>query len=76
MCISQLGLTFRHVFQLKTDVQFHKAFDTKSYLKFKAFSHDTEVIEQEQVIEMLSKPVMLNHDQTMLSKVPESRNIV
>ena len=29
------------------EVQFYKAVDTKSSLKFKAFSLDTEVIEQE-----------------------------
>ena len=34
------------------EVQFYKVVDTKS-LKFKIFSSDTEVIEQEQVIEML-----------------------
>ena len=34
------------------EFQFYKVVDTKS-LKFKIFSSDTEVIEQEQVIEML-----------------------
>ena len=56
--------------------QFYKAVNTKSSLKFKAFSSDTEVIESEQVIEMLNKPIMLNRGQIMLSKVPESHNIV
>ena len=51
------------------------AVDTKS-LKFKAFSPDTEVIEQELVIEILDKPVILNQGQIMLSKVPESHNMV
>ena len=40
----------------------------KSTLKIKAFSRDTEVIEQEQVIEMLYKPIILNCGQVMLSK--------
>ena len=35
--ISQLGLKFRHVFQLRTEVQFYKAVNTKSSLKVKAF---------------------------------------
>ena len=57
-------------------VQFYKAVDTKSSLKFKAFSPDTEVIEQEQVTETLNKPIMLNCGQIMLPKVPESHKIV
>ena len=44
---ANLALKFRHVIQLWTEVQFHKAVNTKS-LKFKAFSPDTAVIEQEQ----------------------------
>ena len=48
----------------------------KSSLQFKAFSPDTEVIEWEYVIVMLDKQIMLNQDQIMLSKVPESNNIV
>ena len=51
-------------------VQFYKAVDTK------AFSPDTEVIEQEQVTETLNKPIMLNCGQIMLPKVPESHKIV
>ena len=43
--MSQLGLKFRHVFQLRTEVQFYKAVNVKSSLKLKAFSPDTEVIE-------------------------------
>ena len=42
-------------------------------LKIQAFSPDTEVMEQEQVIEMLDKLIMLNRGQIMLSK---SHNIV
>ena len=57
--MSQLGLKFRHVFQLRTEVQFYKAVNMKSSLKFKAISPDTKVTEQEQVIEMLDKPIML-----------------
>ena len=40
--------------------------DTKSFLKFKVFSPDAKVIGQEQVIEMLVKPTMLNRGQIML----------
>ena len=58
------------------EVQFYKAVDTKSSLKFKAFSPDTEVIKQKHVIEMLDKPIMLNCCQIMLLKVLESHNIV
>ena len=47
------------------------AVDMKFFKKFKAFSLDTKVIQQEQVIEMLYKPFMLNHSQIMLQKVPE-----
>ena len=54
-------LKFRHVFQLRTKVQFYKT-----------FSPYTEVIEPEQVIEMNK----LNCGQIMLSKVPESHNIM
>ena len=57
-------------------VQFYKAVNMKSSLKFKAFSPDSGVIEQEQVIEMLDKPIMLNPGQIMLSKDPESHNTV
>ena len=66
----------KYVFQLRTEVQLYQAVDTKSYLKLKAFSPDTEVIEWEQVTEMLNKPIMLNFGQIILSKVPASRNIV
>ena len=34
------------------------------------------MIEQELVIQMLGKPIILNHGQIMLSKVPESHNIM
>ena len=44
----------------------------KFSLNFKTFSPDTEVIEQEQVIDMLDKPIMLNHCQI----APEYHNIV
>ena len=47
------------------EVQFYIVVGTKS-LKFKAFSPDTEVIEREQFIEMLDKPIMLNCGQIML----------
>ena len=60
LVISQLGLKFRYVFQLRTEAQFYKAVNTKSSLKIQAFSPDTEVIGQEQVIEMLDKIIMLN----------------
>ena len=43
--LSQLGVKFRYVCQFRTEVQFYKAVDTKSSLKFKAFSSDTEVTE-------------------------------
>ena len=55
--------------------QFYKAVDTKSS-NFKALSPDTEVIEQEQVIETLRKPSMHHHGQIMLSKFPKSLNIM
>ena len=55
------------------EVQFYKAVNTKSSLKIQAFSPDTEVIEQEQVIEMLDKLIMLNRGQIMLSK---SENLI
>ena len=42
-------------------------------LKIQAFSPDTEVMEQEQVIEMLDKLIMLNRGQIMLSK---SENLI
>ena len=45
----------------------------KSALKIQAFSPDTEVIEQEQVIEMLDKLIMLNRSQIILSK---SKNLI
>ena len=45
----------------------------KFSFKIKAFSLDTEVIEQEQVIEMLVKPIMLKYSQIMLSK---SKNLI
>ena len=48
----------------------------KSSLKFKTFSPNTDVMEQELVIEMLDKPAMLNQGQIMPSEVPESHNIV
>ena len=38
---------YRHGFQLRTEVFLYKAVDTKSPLKFKAFSLGTEVIERE-----------------------------
>ena len=56
-------------------VQFYKPADMKSLLKFTAFSPDTEVIEQEQVIKTLDKPILLNRGQIMLSKIPKSHNI-
>ena len=56
--IIQLGLKFGLVCQVRTEVQFYKAVDTKFSLKFKSFSPDTEVIDQELVIEMLDEPVM------------------
>ena len=74
--ITQLGLKFRHNCLLRAKVQFYKTVGAKSSLKFEVFSPDTEVIEQEQVIEMLDKPITLNKGQIMLSKVPESHNIV
>ena len=43
--INQLRLKFRHVCQLRTEVQFYRNVDMKSSLQFKAFSLDTEVIE-------------------------------
>ena len=58
--------------KLQLEVQFYEAVNRKSW-KFKAHSIDTSVIEWEQVIEMLYKPVMLNRGQIML---PESHNIV
>ena len=68
--ISQLGLKFTYVFQLITEVHFYKAVNMKSSLKIKAFSPDTEFIEQKQVID---KPIMINHSQIMLSK---SENLI
>ena len=70
--ISQFGLKFRYVFQLRSEIQFYKAINMKC-LKIKAFSPDTEVIIKEQVIEMLDKLIMLNHGQIMLSK---SENLI
>ena len=61
---------------LELGIQFYKAVDTKSSLKFKTFPPDTEVNEQEQVIEMLDKPIMLNQHQIMLSKVQEAHHVV
>ena len=72
----QLGLKFRHVCQLRTEIQFYKVVDTKSSLKLKVFALDTEVLEREQVIEMLDKPIMLNRGQITLPKVLESHNIL
>ena len=48
------------------------------FLKFKSFSPVTEVIEWEQVIkiDVTDKPIMLNHGQIMLSKVPDTNNIL
>ena len=40
----------------------------KSSLKTKDFAPDTEVIEQEQVTDVLDKPILLNFGQIMLSK--------
>lgn len=74
--INPLGLKSRHVCQLRSGVQFYKAVDGKSSLKFKHFSPDTEVTEQDQVIEIFDKPIMLKCGQTMLSKVSESHNIL
>ena len=74
--MSQLGLKFSHVCQLRTAFQFYRVVDTNSSLKFKAFSPDTEVTEQEYVIEILDKPIQVNQGQIMLSKVPESHKIV
>ena len=65
-----------HVCQVRTEVKFYKAINTESSLKFKAFSSDTDVIEQELVIEMLNKLVMPNQGHITLSKVPESYSIV
>ena len=50
-------ICLKHVFQLRTEVQFYRAVSTKSSLKIKAFS--PEVIKREQVIKMLDKPVIL-----------------
>ena len=50
------------------EVQFYKAVNMKSSLKFKAFSAETEVIEQQQVTELLDKPITLTRGQIMLSK--------
>ena len=50
------------------EVQFYKAVNMKSSLKFKAFSAETEVMEQQQVTEMLDKPITLTRGQIMLSK--------
>ena len=76
MFITQLGLKFWHTFQLRAEVHFHKAVNMKSLSKFKDFSPDTEVTKQEQVIEKLDKPIMLILGQIMLSKDPETHNIV
>ena len=67
-------ICLKHVFQLRTEVQFYRAVSTKSSLKIKAFS--PEIIKREQVIKMLDKPIILNRGQIMLSKVPESYKIV
>ena len=45
----------------------------KSSLKIQTFSPDTEATEQEQVIEMLDKLIILNRGQIMLSK---SENVI
>ena len=74
--VSQLGLKFRNVLQLRTEVQFYKAVNMKSSLKFKAFTADTEAIEWEQVIDKLDKSITLNRGQIMLSRNPESHNIL
>ena len=74
--VSQLGLKFRDVYQLRTEVQFYKAVNMKFSLKFKAFTADTEAIEWEQVIDKLDKPITLNRGQIMLSRDPESHNIL
>ena len=57
------------------EVQSYKAVDLKSCLNSKP-SPNTEVIEQEQVIEMLDKPIMVNHGQIMLSRVSETHKTV
>ena len=46
----------------------HLIFHFTVPLNFKAFSPDSEIIEGEQVIEMLDKPVMFNCGQIMFSK--------
>ena len=71
----KLFLKCRYVCQIRTEIQFHDTVDRKS-LKFKVFSPDTEITEREQVIAMLDKPIMLNHGQVMLSKVPELHTIM
>ena len=38
-------LKFRHVSQLRTEIQFYKAAETESFLKFKAFFLNTGLIE-------------------------------
>ena len=62
------------VFQLGTEVQLYEAVNTKFSLKIQAFSPDTEVIEQEKVIEMLDKPIMFNHGQII--KLSKSENFI
>ena len=67
------GLKIMTPRQMIARLEFYKAVNMKSSLKIKAFSPDTEVIEQEQVIEMLNKPIMLNRGQIMLLK---SENLI
>ena len=65
---ANLVQNIRHILQLRTKVQIYKAVDTKCSLIFKAFSSDTEATEQEEVIEMLNKSILLYYGQIMLSK--------
>ena len=48
--LSELGLKFRHVYQLRTEIQFYKAVDTKSSVKFKTFSSDMRSLSENRLL--------------------------